>query len=94
MVFIRIHCKIKSSYIYREPITTGASVIALKYKEGVILAADTLGIIIFKKLGSYGSLAEFKDFRRIFQLGEKILVGASGDLSDFQYIKELLESIL
>eukprot|EP00434_Breviolum_minutum_P038135 symbB.v1.2.033818.t1/scaffold4252.1/size42409/5 len=35
------------------PIVTGATVVGLKYKDGVILAADTLA--------SYGSEARYKD---------------------------------
>jgi 20S proteasome subunit beta 7 len=37
-----------------DPICTGTSVIGLKYKAGVMLAADTQGC--------YGGLLRFKDF--------------------------------
>jgi hypothetical protein len=50
------------------------------------MAADTLG--------SYGSLARFRDVERICVVGESTLVGASGDISDFAYIKHKLEDIV
>ena len=34
-------------FIFRSPIVTGTSVIAVKYKDGVMLAADNLGIPFF-----------------------------------------------
>lgn len=60
--------------------------IGLKYKDGVILAADNLA--------SYGSLARFKDVRRLHKLGEKTLIGAGGDMADFQQLKKMLESLM
>mmetsp|Transcript_32846 Transcript_32846/g.27771 ORF Transcript_32846/g.27771 Transcript_32846/m.27771 type:complete len:277 (+) Transcript_32846:1-831(+) len=62
----------------QQPIVTGTGVLGLKYKDGVMLAADTLG--------SYGSLARFRDVRRMQKVGENTIVGASGDLSDYQKI--------
>jgi hypothetical protein len=35
-----------TSYIYRQPIVTGTSVIALKYKDGIMMAADNLGTFL------------------------------------------------
>lgn len=69
----------------QQPIVTGTTVIGLKYNEGVMLAADTLA--------SYGSLARYKDVRRIKKIGEQTLVGASGEMSDFQSITEMLENM-
>ena len=43
-----------------QPIVTGTSVLGIKTKHGVVIAADTLG--------SYGSLARFRDIKR-FVLG-------------------------
>lgn len=60
--------------------------IGLKYKDGVILAADNLA--------SYGSLARFKDVRRLHKLGDKTLIGAGGDMADFQQLKKMLESLM
>lgn len=68
-----------------KPIVTGASVLAVKYNGGVMLAADTLA--------SYGTLARYKDVRRIIGFGNDTLVGASGEISDFQSISDTLEVI-
>lgn len=67
------------------PIVTGASVVGLKYNDGVMIAADTLA--------SYGSLARYKDVRRIKAIGKDTLIGASGELSDFQLILQILEGL-
>lgn len=64
------------------PIVTGTTVLAIKYNEGVMMAADTLA--------SYGSLARYKDVRRIQKVGEHCLIGASGEMSDFQSLQEML----
>lgn len=69
----------------QSPIVTGTSVIAIKYKDGVMLAADNLA--------SYGSLARFRDVERLFPVGDYTIVGASGDISDLQYLKHNLESL-
>jgi 20S proteasome subunit beta 7 len=61
----------------QNPIVTGTSVVALKYKDGVMAAADTLG--------SYGTLARFTQLERIKVFGD-VLVAGSGDLSDVQFI--------
>ena len=50
-----------------------------------MLAADTLA--------SYGSLARYKDVRRLRKIGENTLIGASGEISDFQTVMELLEEM-
>mmetsp|Transcript_2967 Transcript_2967/g.4256 ORF Transcript_2967/g.4256 Transcript_2967/m.4256 type:complete len:261 (-) Transcript_2967:83-865(-) len=68
------------------PITTGTSVLGLKYRDGVMLAADTLC--------SYGSLAKYKDARRLVSIGDassNCLIGGGGEFSDFQFIVELLQ---
>jgi len=67
------------------PIVTGSSVLGIKYKGGVMLAADTLA--------SYGSLAMFKDMRRISKTGTFTLVGASGEMSDYAAITQKLEEL-
>lgn len=61
---------------------TGTSVLGLRYKDGVMLATDTLA--------SYGSLARFMDVRRLQQVGTNVVVGASGDMSDWQNIQRML----
>ncbi|GAA5918834.1 hypothetical protein JCM1841_002762 [Sporobolomyces salmonicolor] len=70
----------------QQPIVTGTSVLGLKYKDGVMLAADNLA--------SYGSLARFKDIRRLHAVGSNTLVGASGDMADFQQVKRMLENLV
>jgi len=69
-----------------EPIVTGTSVLAIKFNEGVMLAADTLA--------SYGSLARFKDVERLRKLGDYTVIGGTGDYSDFQYIMQTLDELV
>ncbi|RDB25836.1 putative proteasome subunit beta type-7 [Hypsizygus marmoreus] len=68
------------------PIVTGTSVLALKYKDGIMMAADNLA--------SYGSLARFKDVKRLQTVGEHTVIGAGGDMSDFQYIQTVLDELM
>ncbi|CAO3656803.1 unnamed protein product [Mucor hiemalis] len=63
----------------QNPLVTGTSVLAFKYKDGIMMAADMLG--------SYGSLARFRDIKRLYPVGESTIVGCSGDISDYQYIQ-------
>jgi len=65
------------------PITTGTSVLAVKYRSGVLLAADTLV--------SYGSMAKYKNARRLLPVNSSTLIGGSGEYSDLQAVAELLE---
>jgi len=70
----------------QQPVVTGTSVLALKYKDGIMMAADNLA--------SYGSLARFKDIRRLQPVGNYTIIGAGGDMSDFQYIQHTLENLM
>lgn len=70
----------------QQPIVTGTSVLGLKYKDGIMLATDTLA--------SYGSLARFMDIQRISQFGQHTLIGASGDMSDWQYVQHMLNKLM
>lgn len=71
----------------QQPIVTGTSILALRYKDGIMMASDTLA--------SYGSLARFMDIRRIIHVeGANSLVGAGGDMSDFQYIKHIIDKLM
>lgn len=72
--------------LVRSPIVTGTSVLALKFKDGVMVAADNLA--------SYGSLARFKDVERLKPVGSYTVVGAGGDMSDFQHLERTLESLV
>lgn len=48
-----------------------------------MIAADTLG--------SYGSLARFRDISRLMKVNDSTLVGGFGDFADFQHIMKLLK---
>ncbi|KAJ7046501.1 proteasome endopeptidase complex beta subunit [Mycena alexandri] len=70
----------------QQPIVTGTSVLAIKFKDGIMMAADNLA--------SYGSLARFRDIQRLHAVGEHTVIGAGGDMSDFQYIQSILDEIM
>lgn len=70
----------------QQPIVTGTSVLALKYRDGIMMAADNLA--------SYGSLARFKDIQRLTPVGDFTVLGAGGDMSDYQYIQAMLDDLL
>lgn len=70
----------------KQPIVTGTSVLGIKYKDGIMMIADNLA--------SYGSLARFRDVERIIPVGEFTLIGASGEISDFQAITEMMEALM
>nr|ACH46181.1 putative proteasome beta 4 subunit [Taeniopygia guttata] len=67
------------------PMVTGTSVLGLKFSGGVMLAADTVG--------SYGSLARFRGISRLLKVNDSTVLGASGDLADFQHLRQLLEQM-
>jgi 20S proteasome subunit beta 7 len=58
----------------------------MKHKDGVLMCADMLG--------SYGSMARFKCVERLKAFGDNTLVGAGGDISDFQHMTELLDELI
>lgn len=66
------------------PITTGTSVFGLKYKDGVIIAADTSG--------NYGNLARYPNTQRVFKVNDTTVIASSGDIADFQYLHEVIKS--
>lgn len=70
----------------QQPIVTGTSVLGLKFKDGVMLAADNLA--------SYGSLARFRDIQRLSAVGAHTVIGAGGDMGDFQYVQALMEELM
>ncbi|ANQ05878.1 Proteasome subunit beta type [Plasmodium coatneyi] len=67
------------------PVVTGTSVIALKYKHGILIAAD--------KKASYGSYAKFQNVERIFKINNKTVMSFSGELADAQYLHEALTRV-
>ena len=56
-------------------VNAGTSVFALKYKDGVMIGADT-GI-------TYGSMLKHKDACRMHQIGNDGLIACSGEMADF-----------
>jgi 20S proteasome subunit beta 7 len=87
----------------QSPAVTGTSVVAVKFKDGVVIAADNLGMLscfqvaAFAKhdrfLASYGSLARFTDVKRLRVFNGTTVIGFGGDVSDMQYIDRLLNSL-
>uniref|UniRef100_A0A3Q7IZW2 Proteasome subunit beta type-4 n=1 Tax=Solanum lycopersicum TaxID=4081 RepID=A0A3Q7IZW2_SOLLC len=68
------------------PYVTGTSVVGIKYKDGILLAAD-MG-------GSYGSTIRYKSVDRLKPVGKHSLLGASGEISDFQEIMKYLDELI
>jgi len=69
----------------KHPIVCGSSVVAVKYNGGVILGADTLA--------SYGSMARYKGVDRLRTFGESTIIGGTGEMSDFQQVSQMVDSI-
>ncbi|KAK9154112.1 hypothetical protein Sjap_001592 [Stephania japonica] len=72
--------------LIRYPYVTGTSVVGIKYKDGILLAADTGA--------SYGSTLRYKSVERIKAIGKHSLLGASGEISDFQEILRYLDELI
>ncbi|KAM7514822.1 hypothetical protein LguiA_004405 [Lonicera macranthoides] len=68
------------------PYVTGTSVLGIKYKDGILMAAD-MG-------GSYGSTLRYKSVERMKPVGKHSLIGASGEISDFQEIMRSLDNLI
>ena len=63
-------------------VNVGTSVMAIKYKDGIMVAADTAI--------SYGGMRKVKDARRIEKLNDHCVFACSGEMADFQeLIKQL-----
>ena len=43
--------------------------------------------------GAYGSTKRYKSFERLKKINSRTVIGAGGELSDFQYIMTLLEEL-
>lgn len=71
--------------VTQSPAVTGTSVLGLKFRDGVVLAADNLA--------SYGSLARFNDVKRIRPFASTSVVGFSGDVSDMQFLDRHLNEL-
>ena len=66
------------------PIVKGTSVFALKYKDGIMFAADTHVTI--------GGTAKLKNFSRMAALGDEAIFACSGEMSDFQHLKRKFQT--
>lgn len=66
------------------PITTGTSIFGLRYKDGIIIAADTSG--------NYGNLARYPKTQRVFKVNDTTVIASSGDIADFQYLHKIIKS--
>ena len=64
-------------------VNAGTSVFACKYKDGIMIAADT-GV-------SYGGMRALKDFRRISVLNDETVFSCSGEMADFQNLERTLQ---
>ncbi|KAK4197798.1 nucleophile aminohydrolase [Triangularia verruculosa] len=71
--------------VTQSPVVTGTSVIAIKYKDGVVMAADNLA--------SYGSLARFTDVKRLRTFLDTSVIGFGGDVSDMQFLDRHLKEL-
>lgn len=67
----------------QSPVTTSTSLVGITYDKGILVAGDLLA--------SYGSLARYRNCPRIVKINENIILGASGDYADFQYVKDFVE---
>mmetsp|Transcript_29009 Transcript_29009/g.53308 ORF Transcript_29009/g.53308 Transcript_29009/m.53308 type:complete len:282 (-) Transcript_29009:240-1085(-) len=67
------------------PYVTGTSVLGIKYKDGILIACDTLA--------AYGTTKRYKSTQRIHKVNDKCVIAASGEISDFQFIITLLNEL-
>jgi len=65
------------------PLVTGTSVLGIQFDGGVMIAADLLG--------SYGSMAQFRNLPRVFKVNDVTVFGGSGDYADLQFMKDIIE---
>ena len=70
-------------YVFRQPTVTGTSVLGLKFDGGIIIAADMLG--------SYGSLARYRNLSRVMKVNDTTVVGMGGDYADYQFLQSIIE---
>ena len=65
-------------------VNAGTSIIAMKYKDGVMIGADTAL--------NYGQgLRKSQDFSRIAAISDECLFACSGEMADFQQLKKTLQ---
>lgn len=61
----------------------GSSVLACKFKGGVLVAADTAI--------SYGGMKNVKNAPRVYKLNDEMIYGCGGEMADVQNLKKMLE---
>ena len=64
--------------------------IRMKYPTQVVVSCNTT----FPSSGSYGSTLRYKNVERIRPVGKHSLIGASGEISDFQEILRYLDELM
>lgn len=64
-------------------ITMSSSVLGIRFKTGVLVAADTLV--------TYGSLARYQNIDRVFKINNSTVLGGSGDFADIQSLKRSID---
>ncbi len=64
------------------PVNIGTSVFGIKYKDGVLLAADTAV--------AYGSMKKSKKATRMAELSSESAIACSGEMADFQELQKTL----
>lgn len=64
---------------------TGGSVVGLKYNGGVMIGADMLA--------SYGATKRYKSIERVRRATDNAVVGATGEVGDFNYVCRLVEQM-
>lgn len=80
-----VHIK-KAANIFKHtmsPMVTMTSAIGIKFDGGVAVASDVGGY--------YGKMLRFRSVDRFIKVNDKTLLLGSGDYSDFQYIKDIVE---
>lgn len=65
-------------------ITMSSSVLGIRFKTGVLVAADTLV--------TYGSLARYQNIDRVFKINNSTVLGGSGDYADIQNLKHSIDT--
>lgn len=66
------------------PVNIGTSVMGLRYKDGVMLAADTAV--------AYGSMKKTKHAQRMAALSNNTAIACSGEMSDFQELLKIFRA--
>ncbi|PPD69139.1 hypothetical protein GOBAR_DD33985 [Gossypium barbadense] len=75
------------------PYVTGTSVVALKYKDRILMAAD-MGDELLQTCDVQYVHMRYKSVERMKPIGKHSLLGASGEISDFQEILHYLNELM